>query len=139
MPVFSAPITTDRLPFVEAYALSIAAPLMDPVTESPPITAYIVPEVPGCCISETLAREYDPQIQERELLMLGIEVAQSTIAKYPGLAGSTDFTELQVIPAQPCRGHRVHRLICGANGLVQAWADSWSPAKVPGQNQRYHQ
>lgn len=52
-----------------------------------------------------------------ELMKLGIEVAQSTVAKYMarrgrGSAGLEDF------PSQPCRGHRRHGLPDRADGRL---------------------
>ena len=76
-----------------------------------------------------------------ELLMLGIEVAQSTVAKY-GSARATDLTRLEDLPTQPHRRHRVHRLIRGALHLVQAAlrsGDSRPPAQEAGSDKRDHQ
>lgn len=85
MPEFSAPITIEDHPFVNAYALSIAAPWIDPELSPPLMTAYIVPEVPDCRISEALAKQYDPQIDEGELLFLTIveEKAGGVVHQYP--------------------------------------------------------
>jgi hypothetical protein len=84
MPEFTAPITDDSDVFAEVYALSILAPWLDPSTVPPSMTAYIVPEVAGCFISEELAKQYDPTIKEGERLILNVvERKSGVIHQYP--------------------------------------------------------
>ncbi len=85
MPEFSAPITIEAHPFDRAYALSIAAPWIDPEFAPPLMTALIVPEVSQCRISEALAKQYDPNVEEGELLFLTIveEKADGVVHQYP--------------------------------------------------------
>jgi len=70
MPVFTAPRSFNhRLPFREAYSLSVVAPWDAP--DGPPtdfITAYIVPDHRGCFISRKLAERYDPLVQDGDHL-----------------------------------------------------------------------
>ena len=55
-----------------------------------------------------------------ELLMLGIEIAQLTVAKYmvPRLQTAT-IPELEDFPAQPCRGHCFDRPVHRTDRVLQ--------------------
>jgi hypothetical protein len=55
-----------------------------------------------------------------ELLMLGIEVAQSTVARYMTRRQRPPSPGLEDIPAQPCCWDRVHRSVRGSYYLLQA-------------------
>jgi hypothetical protein len=56
-----------------------------------------------------------------ELPMLGIEVAQSTVARYmTNQATGATLSELEDLPAEPCRWDRVHRSVRGSYNLFQA-------------------
>jgi hypothetical protein len=52
-----------------------------------------------------------------ELLMLGIEVAQSTVARYMTRRQQPTLPGLEDLPVQPCRWDRVHRSVRGSYNL----------------------
>src|SRR5712671_869510 len=55
-----------------------------------------------------------------ELLMLGIEVAESTRGAVHDQAAGAALAGLEDIPAQPCRRDLVHRSVRGSDHLLQA-------------------
>ena len=77
-----------------------------------------------------------------ELLMLGIEVAQSTVARYMTRRAGATLPGLEDIPAQSCRRDRVHRSVRGSYYLFQAalWpGHSSSCPQAIGEHQRDEQ
>ena len=63
-----------------------------------------------------------------ELLMLGIEVAQSTVAKYMVPRSQTaTVTELEDLPAQPCSRHCFDRSVRRADRVLQIALCSGDP------------
>lgn len=71
MPTFNAPITAGDPLHRIAYALAVEAPWVDDPIHPPPwMSAYIIPEIVGCTISEDLARSYVPIIKEGDVLPL---------------------------------------------------------------------
>jgi hypothetical protein len=62
-----------------------------------------------------------------ELLMMGIEVAQSTVAKYMVRTSRTAVTELEDLRAQPCSGHCFARSLRGTDRIFRITIWSGDP------------
>ena len=84
MPVFTAPVSIAQHVAGRTFSLSIQATQMEADVEPPLMTAYIVRDLP-CRISETLARRYDPSIEEGQLLFLVLveQTESGVVHEYP--------------------------------------------------------
>jgi hypothetical protein len=72
MPKFMAPLTQDDPNFDEAYALAFEAPLLDPEPGMSPVwlDAFVIPDLVGCSISQSLAEDFDPTLKEGDVLFI---------------------------------------------------------------------
>jgi hypothetical protein len=83
----------------------------------------------------------EPRIHS-ELLILGIEVAESTVARYMVKEAGATLPGLEDISAQSRRWDRVHRSVRGSHYLLQAALrprNSWPRPKATGEHQRDEQ
>jgi hypothetical protein len=77
-----------------------------------------------------------------ELLKLGFDLAQSTVAKYMGQTTRSAVAGLENLPPQPCPRHRWHRPIRRADHRLQIalWLGSHHASPTPtGLDQRHRQ
>jgi len=74
MAQFYAQLTDTDPTHKEAYLLFVEGPLSDDDRGTPSAQrpVYVIPEISGCVICKDLAKEYDPDIEEGDVLYLTI-------------------------------------------------------------------